>query len=108
MTRALIGIIIGLVIGGSAPLILMNAKLSAVVLVVSVNSIIGSFRANLESNFNDLDMISGFVVNLAASISLLYLGDYLIVNLYYLALFALGLKIFKNLSKIRQHLIKKI
>ena len=108
MTRALIGIIIGLIIGGLAPLVLMNAKLSAVVLIVSVNSIIGGFRANLESNFSDLEMISGFVLNLAASISLLYLGDYLIVNLYYLALFALGLKIFKNLSKIRQHLIKKI
>lgn len=99
---------IGLAIGNVGPLVTINTKIVAVVLIVAIDSLLGSLLASLKSSFNDIEMISGFIVNLATAILLVWLGDYLILNLYYLALFAVGIRIFKNLSKIRQHVIKKL
>ena len=108
MLKAIIGLIIGLIIGSAAPLIMLNNKIAAVLLVVSIDAVIGSFQAVLELKFSDSEMISGFIINSLAAVLLVYLGDYLIVNLYYLVIFALGIRIFNNLSKIRQHVIKKL
>ncbi|MBO5588249.1 MAG: DUF1290 domain-containing protein, partial [Anaerovibrio sp.] len=38
---------------------------------------------------------------------LVYVGDRLGIDLYYVALLAFGLRIFNNLGFIRQHLLKK-
>ena len=108
MLRAMIGVIIGLMIGSIIPLITINTKILAVMIIVSADTLIGSLKSYLESNFNDIEMISGFIINSIVAVSLVFLGDYLIVSLYYLVLFALGIRIFENLSKIRQHLIKKL
>ena len=108
MLKAIIGLIVGLIIGSAAPLIMMNNKIAAVLLVVSIDAVIGSFRAALELKFSDSEIMSSFIVNSLAAISLVYLGDYLIVNLYYLVIFALGIRIFNNLSKIRRYVIKKL
>ena len=108
MLRAMIGVMIGLMIGSIIPLITINTKILAVMIIVSADTLIGSLQSSLESNFNDIEMISGFIINSIVAVSLVFLGDYLIVSLYYLVLFALGIRIFENLSKIRQHLIKKL
>ena len=99
---------IGLTMGSTIPLVTINTKIAAVVLIVSIDALIGSLLASFDSRFSDIEMMSGFIVNSAAAILLIWLGDYLILNLYYLALFAVGIRRFKNLSKIRQHVIKKL
>ena len=99
---------IGLTMGSTIPLVTINTKIAAVVLIVSIDALIGSLLASFDSRFSDIEMMSGFIVNSAAAMLLVWLGDYLILNLYYLALFAVGIRIFKNLSKIRQHVIKKL
>ena len=108
MLKSAVGLMIGLTMGSTIPLVTINTEIAAVVLIVSIDALIGSLLASLKSSFNDIEMISGFIVNLATAILLVWLGDYLILNLYYLALFAVGIRIFKNLSKIRQHVIKKL
>ena len=97
-----------MVIGSTIPLVVINTKIVAVVLVVSIDVVIGSLLASLESRFSDVEMMSDFVINSAAAISLIWLGDYLILNLYYVALFAVGIRIFENLLKIRQYVTKKL
>ena len=94
--------------GSTIPLVTINTEIAAVVLIVSIDALIGSLLASFDSRFSDIEMMSGFIVNSAAAMLLIWLGDYLILNLYYLALFAVGIRIFKNLSKIRQHVIKKL
>ena len=96
----MIGVIIGLAIGITVPLVTINTKIVAVVIIVSTDALIGSLWASLESRFSDIEMMSGFMINSIVAVSLVWLGDYLNVNLYYLALFAVGMRIFKNLSKI--------
>ena len=108
MLKAAIGIVIGLMIGSVIPLITINTKIMAVMLVVSIDTLIGSLLASMESKFNDVEVISGFLLNSSAALLMVWLGDYLMLNLYYMALFAVGIRIFKNLSKIRQYVIKNL
>ena len=108
MLRVIIGMMVGLLVGSSIPLILMNSKIVAAVLMVAIDAVMGSVRETLESRFSDIELISCFILNLIVTISLVCLGDYLSVNLYYMALCALSISIFRNLAKIRQHMIKKL
>ena len=108
MIQVVFGIIIGIVLSSVIPTFTINAELTAILLTVSINSIISIIRAKLESQFNDMVVFISFSINLIASILFLYLGEYIGLSLFYLALFALGLNIFKNLSIIRKHLIKNL
>ena len=108
MLQAIIGITIGLIIGSAVPTVVMNAKISAVLIVVSLDAILGGTLAKLDNTFDDMMMISGFLLNTIAAVLLVFLGDYIGVNLYYFALFAAGLRIFKNLSILRRYFINKI
>ena len=57
--------------------------------------------------FDDKIFISGFFSNALLAAFLVYIGDHMGIDLYYVALLALGLRIFNNLGRIRQHLLKK-
>ena len=108
MIKVISGAIIGFIIGSTLPLILLGTKITAIILIVSMDAAVEGMRAILESSFKDIEIISSFILNLLVTIFLLYLGDYLSINLYYIALFALGMRIFANLSKIRWHMVKKL
>ena len=108
MIQALIGIVVGVVIGRLAPVIEIDLNVIAVIIVTSIDSILGGMRAKLEANFDDKVMISGFTTNLLAALILIGLSKYLNINLYFLALIALGIRMFKNLSKIRRQILKNL
>ena len=103
MIQALIGIVLSNVIST----LTINSELTAILLIVSIDSIISILKDKLESTFNDKIVFINFIINLAASLLFLYFGNYIDLNLYYLALLALVLNIFKNLSMISKYLIKK-
>ena len=75
--------------GSTIPLVTINTEIAAVVLIVSIDALIGSLLASFDSRFSDIEMMSGFIVNSAAAMLLIWLGDYLILNLYYLDTFFL-------------------
>ena len=107
MLQAVLGIIIGLMVGSVMPIIIMNVKVSAILIVVSIDTILGGTIAKLNDTFDNITMISGFLTNTIAAVCLVFLGDYIGVNLYYFALFAIGMRMFRNLSTIRKYFLKR-
>lgn len=109
MIYAVIGLIVGILLGVVFPWSVpaAYAKLFSVALLASLDSVFGGLRAASDGNFDDKVFISGFFTNALLAAFLVYVGDHLGIDLYYVALIALGLRIFNNLGIIRQHLLKK-
>ena len=75
-------------------------------LVLAITAIVPAYATG-DGNFDDKIFISGFFSNALLAAFLVYIGDHMGIDLYYVALLALGLRIFNNLGRIRQHLLKK-
>ena len=88
MILAIVGLCLGIVLGFLFPwsIPVAYSKLFSIALLASLDSVFGGIRAASEGTFDDRIFISGFFSN---------------------ALLALGLRIFNNLGRIRQYLLKK-
>lgn len=109
MILATAGLLVGLLLGSFCPLIIpvAYAKLFSVALLASLDSVFGGFRAAMEGAFDNTVFMSGFFVNGLLAAILVYIGDHLGIDLYYVALLAFGLRIFQNLAIIRRYFLKK-
>lgn len=109
MILAVIGLLLGLLIGSAYPLSIPVAysKLLSVALMASLDSVFGGYRAVMEETFDNTIFISGFFINAFLAAILVYIGDHLGIDLYYVALLAFGLRIFQNLAMIRRYFFKK-
>lgn len=109
MILAVLGLSVGLALGFIFPwsIPVAYAKLFSIALLASLDSVFGGLRAASEGIFDDKIFISGFFTNALFAAFLVYVGDHLGIDLYYVALLALGFRIFNNLGKIRQYLLKK-
>ncbi len=109
MSYALISLVIGAALGAFVPIAIpvAYAKLFSVALLASLDSVFGGFRAAMEGNFDNTIFISGFFTNALLAVFLVYVGDHLGIDLYYVALLAFGLRIFQNLAIIRRYFLKK-
>lgn len=109
MVLAVAGLILGMVLGFMFPwsIPVAYSKLFSIALMASLDSVFGGLRAASEGRFDDKIFISGFFSNALLAAFLVYVGDRLGIDLYYVALLALGLRIFNNLGIIRQFLLKK-
>ncbi|MDD3115293.1 MAG: small basic family protein [Anaerovibrio sp.] len=109
MILALAGLTVGIVLGFVFPwsIPVAYSKLFSIALLASLDSVFGGIRAAIEGYFDDKVFISGFFSNALLAAFLVYVGDHLGIDLYYVALLALGLRIFNNLGRIRQYLLKK-
>ncbi|MDR2295294.1 MAG: small basic family protein [Clostridiales Family XIII bacterium] len=76
-------------------------------LLAALDSLLGAARSHLESKYNNLIFISGFVVNAVLAGALTYLGDLLGVPLYYAAILVFGGRLFNNLAVIRRIIIDR-
>ena len=101
----LVGIVIGLLFPISLPA--EYGKFMAVALLASLDSVFGGLRAGLEEKFDNTIFISGFFVNALLAVVLVFNGDRLGIDLYYVASLAFGLRIFQNLAIIRRYFLKK-
>lgn len=104
--KPLIGLALGIILGIVAP-VSIEPKIFAVILLAALDSIFGGLSANLAGNFSDTVLIVGFCVNAAFAIFFIFLGNALGVELYCIALLIFGLRIFKNLTALKNHLLKK-
>ena len=109
MILAVVGLLLGILFGSICPLSIpvAYAKLFSVALLASIDSVFGGYRAVLEEKFDNTIFISGFFVNALLAAFLVYVGDHLGIDLYYVALLAFGLRIFQNLAIIRRYFFKK-
>ena len=105
----LISLVIGLLIGYNSPIVipLAYSKLFSVALLTSLDSVFGGLRAASAERFNNTVFITGFFSNALLAAFLVYIGDRLGIDLYYVALLAFGFRIFKNLASLRRHLLRK-
>ena len=108
MVKPLIGLLVGIVLGALMPLDFTCAytKLFSVVLLVALDSVFGGLRASVNNHFNDTVLITGFLTNALFAAFLVFVGDKLGIDLYYVALLVFGFRIFKNLAGLRRHLLK--
>lgn len=101
----LIGILLGTVFPVSVPA--DYAKYLSVALLASLDSVFGGLRAGIEEKFDNTIFITGFFTNALLAAILVYIGDRLGIDLYYVASLAFGLRIFQNLAIIRRYFLKK-
>lgn len=109
MILPIAGLITGLLIGSLFPVGIPQeyAKLFSVALLASLDSVFGGLRAGAEEKFDNTVFISGFFTNALLAAVLVYIGDRLGIDLYYVAMLAFGLRIFQNLAIIRRYFLKK-
>ncbi|EAX46429.1 protein of unknown function DUF1290 [Thermosinus carboxydivorans Nor1] len=103
------GLVIGLIIGIMFPISVPveYAKFMSVALLASLDSVFGGLRAGIEEKFDNTVFITGFFTNALLAAGLVYIGDRLGIDLYYVALLAFGLRVFQNLAIIRRYILKK-
>ncbi|MBP2662357.1 MAG: hypothetical protein H6Q71_305 [Firmicutes bacterium] len=109
MALPIAGLIIGLLIGISFPITVPveYAKFMSVALLASLDSVFGGLRAGIEEKFDNTIFITGFFTNALLAAGLVYIGDRLGIDLYYVAMLAFGLRVFQNLAIIRRYFLKK-
>ena len=98
-----LGIALGLVLNVSVSPDL--ARYSAVAILAGLDSVLGAVRAELDSHYDNRIFVSGFVTNALVAVALTFVGDRLGIDLYLVALFAFGLRIFQNVALIRRHFL---
>ncbi len=109
MTLPIVGLLLGIIIGVAFPISVPfeYAKFMSVALLASLDSVFGGLRAGIEEKFDNTVFITGFFTNALLAAGLVYIGDRLGIDLYYVALLAFGLRIFQNLAIIRRYFLKK-
>lgn len=101
----MLGLFLGMIFPFSIPL--EYAKFMSVALLASLDSVFGGLRAGAEEKFDNTVFITGFFTNALLAAGLVYIGDRLGIDLYYVALLAFGLRIFQNLAIIRRYFLRK-
>jgi len=109
MILPILGLMIGLIIGTFLPfsMPIEYAKYMSVALLASLDSVFGGLRAGSERKFDNLVFMTGFFTNALLAAGLVYIGEGIGIDLYYVALLAFGLRIFQNLAIIRHHFLKR-
>jgi small basic protein len=97
------GVMLGLALRLNLPI--EWARYSAVGILAAMDSLLGAFRAELEGHFDARVFLSGFYMNALLAAALTFLGDRLGIDLYLVALFAFGWRIFQNVAVIRRHFL---
>ncbi|MTI66583.1 MAG: DUF1290 domain-containing protein [Firmicutes bacterium] len=105
MLVAILGIVIGVVVGYYLPITYspVYSTYMSVAILACLDSVFGGIKASLEGKFNTGIFISGFFGNAILAAILAYIGDRLGVPLYYAAIFAFGVRLFQNFAIIRRH-----
>lgn len=82
-------------------------KYSAIAILAALDAILGGIRSQLGQKFLFSKFISSFFTNTALAALLAYLGDLLGVDIYIGAVVAFSIRLFQNLSLIREELFDR-
>ncbi|PQL19285.1 DUF1290 domain-containing protein [Veillonella denticariosi JCM 15641] len=106
---AILGLLLGSLLGWVAPLHIPSsyANYTSVAVLAALDAVFGGSRAALERIFDLRNFISGFFSNVVIAVILVYIGDLIGINLYYVALIGFGLRVFVNIGAIRKNIMTK-
>ena len=109
MTIPIAGLIIGFILGHVFPVSIPMAytKLFSIALLATLDSALGGLRAAMNNKFDNTVFITGFFLNSLLAAVLVYVGERLGIDLYYVALLVFGLRSFQNLAVLRRRVLKK-
>lgn len=109
MMLPIIGLVVGVLIGTCLPFSVPveYVKFLSVALLASLDSVFGGIRAGIEEKFDNKIFVTGFFTNALLAAGLVFIGDRLGIDLYYVASLAFGLRIFQNLAIIRRYFLEK-
>jgi small basic protein len=101
-----IGVVAGLVLQPTVPLILQPYLPIAV--VAALDALFGGLRAMLDGLFDDKVFLVSFLSNVLVAAFIVFLGDQLGVGgqLSTAVVVVLGIRIFSNAASIRRHIFK--
>jgi small basic protein len=103
---AIIGIFIGMyVLPYDIPVSFI--KYTAIAILAALDAIFGGIRAQIVRKFLFTKFISSFFTNTALAAMLAYLGDIVGVDIYMGAVVAFSIRLFQNLSLIREELFEQ-
>ena len=104
----IVSVLLGLVIGYSSPLVIPVAysKIFSVALVAALDAAFGGLRAVVSERFDKRVFVTGFFSTTLLAAALVFIGDRLGIDLYYVALLAFGFRMFKNLAMLRRYLLR--
>ena len=104
----MVSLAFGLLIGSISQIVIQLAytKLFSVALVAALDAAFGGLRSAISERFDKHVFVTGFFSNTLLAATLVFIGDRLGIDLYYVALLAFGFRIFKNLAVIRRYLLK--
>ena len=107
MWLPLLGLLLGVLLGFVLQINVSPeyARYTAVGILAGIDSVLGAIRAELEAHYDNRVFLSGFVTNALVAVALTWMGDRLGIDLYLVALFAFGLRIFQNVALIRRHFL---
>ena len=107
---ALIGILIGLIVGLLVQLDIPSqfSTYVGVIILASVDSMIGALNASLQNRYNTKLFITGLVGNSFIAVVLTSLGRALELDLRLAAVFAFSVRIFNNFSSIRRLWLRRV
>jgi small basic protein len=104
---AILGIIIGMyVLPYDIPIAFV--KYTAISILAALDAIFGGVRAQLGQKFLFFKFITSFFTNVALAAMLAYLGDIVGVDIYMGAVVAFSIRLFQNLSIIRENLLERL
>jgi small basic protein len=103
---ALIGILIGVVLPYDIPINFV--KYTAIAILAALDAIFGGIRAQLGQKFVFYKFITSFFTNTAMAALLAYLGDILGIDIYLGAVVVFSIRIFQNLSLIREEIFDRV
>lgn len=109
MWLPIVGLIIGVFLGLSSHFTIPDqySNYLSIAVLASLDTLFGGIRAHLQNIYDQSVFVSGFFFNILLAASLAFLGVHLGVDLYLVAVFAFGVRLFQNIAVIRRILISK-
>ena len=98
-----IGVVVGLILPWEIPV--LYKSYTALAILATVDAIFGGMRAQLEGDYIFSKFIVRFFANAIAAVALAYFGTVLGIDIYMGAVVAFSIRLFNNLSLIREFLI---
>ena len=95
MRWALLGFVIGILIGFYAPINIPieYSRYTAVAILGIIDSIVGAIRADMRRDYHMSIFISGLLINMVIAVIITYVGDRLSLDLYLAIVIAFTIRI---------------
>lgn len=109
MWLPILGLILGFLVGQVFTFVIPAgyALYLSIAILAALDSALGGVRGVLEKTYDGPILITGFFTNGVLAAGMVWLGDRIGVDLYYVAIFVFGVRVFQNLAIIRRDLLNR-